>query len=217
VHPPLLGCLAIQTDRNQHRDQKTLMASGVVIREFLRIAEHLIDIGGLGFHPVLEFDDEDRAVLEDDQIRTATATTRNLELEDEREPSRIGEACAVEVSRALHKGCTAASGIRRPPDALREQRVGSTPNIHATLTISSPSTMSKWRRLFEQSVRPGRRHVAAISKSKSPTVSRCWRNLPRSSPKRSQIPSSVDDPVGVNDVRQAHNVTSGRVATRRSA
>jgi len=41
------------------------------------------------------------------------------------------------------------------------------------LTISSPLTISKWRRLFEHSVMPWRRHVTAMSRSKSLTVNRC--------------------------------------------
>ena len=99
MHPALLVWLAIQTDRNEHRDQKTFVASGVVVREFLSVAEHLIDIGGFGFHPVLEFDDEDGAVLENDQIWTATAAARDLEFEDKREAGRIWKARAQFISQ----------------------------------------------------------------------------------------------------------------------
>jgi hypothetical protein len=89
VHAALLERLAIHADRHEDGYELTFVASGVVVRELLRVAQHLIEVGGFGLHAILELDDEHGAVLEDDQVWTAASAPRHLEFEDERKPCSI--------------------------------------------------------------------------------------------------------------------------------
>jgi len=94
MYPVLFVWLAIQANRNEHRDEQTFVASGMVVGKLSGIAEHLVNIGGFSLHAILELDDEDGAVLENDQIGTSAPTTWNLEFENER------KSCSVRKARA---------------------------------------------------------------------------------------------------------------------
>lgn len=91
--------VAVHADGDEERDERLAAAGGVVFREVADVALHLGDVRGLGGDAVLELDDEDEAVLEDDEVGAAAAGARELELEDEGEAGGVGEAGAEFVAQ----------------------------------------------------------------------------------------------------------------------
>jgi len=85
-------CFTIHSDGHQHGDEPSAMAAGVIQLEVSDIAKHLIEVGWFWFDTILEFDDEDSAILEDDEVWASPTRAGKLELKHESEPRGLGEA-----------------------------------------------------------------------------------------------------------------------------
>ena len=72
-------------DRYEYRYEMLVSASGVVFLQVTDVAPDLVEIGGLGVDSILELDNEDRPILENDEVGATSATAMKLELENETE------------------------------------------------------------------------------------------------------------------------------------
>lgn len=79
-------------DRDEHRHETFALAARVVILQVPDVAAHLIQVAGLDLNAVLELDDENDAVLQEDQVGTPAAATGQFELEDEPEAAGLRQA-----------------------------------------------------------------------------------------------------------------------------
>jgi hypothetical protein len=69
-------------DGDQHRYEPASLATRVVVLQVSDISAHLVHIGLLDLDAVFELDNEDRPILQHDQIRTSAATSGQLEFQD---------------------------------------------------------------------------------------------------------------------------------------
>jgi hypothetical protein len=85
-------------DGNENGHETPIPTPIVVLLEVPDIAAHLIEIGGFRFDTVLEFDNQDGAVFQNDQIRAASATSMKLEFENDTEARRGGHRALESIS-----------------------------------------------------------------------------------------------------------------------